>query len=178
MNYVRALEVFVKEGVKTIVGDFTSPKSDLEPTAFIVTHDGDIGVISIDPEFMNSEKSKDALANVIIPKALREHKAVCFGMAVASWFVSVTDSVMAAYPGVPEDEIAALIYRDYGGLEKCPWSFDAISILIISANSATSFLAQVHRHDDGTASLGDWKETSTVEGRFVDPVRSILTSYN
>lgn len=87
MSLLDELELVVKAGVEANRREMDI-EGDWEPIAFLATETYDLGIFPMG-NLVDSQRSKEYLAEELLPKAIREFKATTMVMLLSAWSVHI-----------------------------------------------------------------------------------------
>lgn len=148
---------------------FTKPDDDWTPAAFLQDDDGNVsGPIGL-AEFMESQHSKDMLAETALPLVIRMFAARSIVMVLSIWSARI-----------PKEEATEYLAGAYVAPSERPDREEKLMLIELKAEGVTRHsFAPIIRHEDAPPTLGEWEEIEGVDrfaGRFVDPLVAALKS--
>lgn len=141
---------------------FTEPDDDWEPMIFLKPGDESEGwpILPVGP-FMQSNATKNILAEAVIPSAVERFQATEVVMILSTW----------------TSENSSKMLHETGEYKPPSEQDDRKELLMLSEIKSTGAgrhaFAPIERHEDGPPTLGEWEELeqeADITGRFVEPV--------
>lgn len=142
---------------------FTDPGDDWAPFAFLQLRDEDAIPTLPLGMFMESAGSKDVLAEIILPEAIKQLKAVRVILLLSVWTSKMAGASLATGQIVQPSE--------------CIDREEKVCIMEITADGVQrQAAAPIIRLADAPPKLGEWEDwpTASAEGRFVTPLVGAL----
>jgi hypothetical protein len=148
-----AFAAFVREQTALIVSDFTTSEDDVLPIVLARTSERFI-IMPLDTTFFESYERKAHLVTTVLPDVLRKMKPNLFAFVYTAWKVTREKDAVEPEGGwkMPSDDP-----------ERC----EIVSMIVCAADREVNDYAPLMRHDDGTATLGDWSSLQEVPGATV-----------
>lgn len=147
-------------GLRDIAKSFTEPDDDFESIVVLETKDGNAAILPIG-FFMETETSKELLAEVVLPVAIRKMEVQRLVFVTSAWAVSKEVGEMDPRPSEDPDRYEIVIATEMtaDGVVDDRWAY-------------------IDRDPFGVAppQLGEFEQMPTAEhsGRFVDPLVAAL----
>lgn len=165
-----ARELDLYEHVAAVAGSmptqsFTKPDDDWAPMAFFETDEEESPAIMPLGDFMNSDASKDLLADFILPQVIKRMRAKKVVIVLSTWQVRLDKGVELGdlMPSQHPARTEALMLTEYTG-----------------KGIGRYATAEIIRHKSSPPTLGEWSsletEVASIEGRFVDSIVKALKS--
>lgn len=160
----------VRENFKTFVRRLgravTKPDNDWPPVLLVEDAEGRINTCPLPRQAVESAEEKDYLANVVLPRLVRELDGRRVGLALHCWHVSqLTDPYVDSY--IEEHESIA----EHPGRSEC------VTLLVLDEEHCEAWVAQVDRRPGRRPKLGPWSEMGLIpDGRFVGPLRQAVAN--
>lgn len=142
---------------------FTEPDDDWAPVVFMRNRDNEQANLLLS-EFMENDYSKDLLADVILPGAIRKFQAETVVMVISTW-VSETSSKAL-------NEKGAYVRPSQQADRQ-----ERLMIMELKREGVTrEAFAEIIRHESSPPTLGEWEDIEATEhgGRFVPRIVSAL----
>lgn len=135
---------------------FTKPDDDWAPVALIDTPRG-IGVVAIDSDYFADYESKRALAELVLPTLVREHKARKLALVTSAWMSFLADR--------PEARDA--MTRGKLRPSQDPERIEVVWIIVMDAEVKRAWSAPILRSRRKPPRLGPWTTHSDSADRVV-----------
>ena len=155
---------WVIKAVRAIEQDFDAPDDDFEAMIVMETKSEQLMIFPAG-QLMNSETTKDLMAEVVLPGLIRKHKVSRVVAVLSAWCVQVGkeyDSDSSPRPSEHPDRYEVLLVTEMTaqGVGSDYWAYINRDPFLIEPPSLGEFELQ--------------PETATHEGRFVDPIVAAL----
>lgn len=156
-----SLDVFA-EGIKRIVegigDDFTETDDDWMATLIIETDDGQRLAIGLSGDLFDGEFRKDILV-MTMKHTLAGMKAMRYALVLSAWGILGRE-------GGTEEEIRATHQEWRGRFQDHPERIEMVVLQIVDREQEFGMTAEIQRHEDKPPTLGEWKKSTGMSGRF------------
>ena len=138
---------------------FTKPDDDWVPIAFLMGPDGQ-ATFPI-AEFMDNDRTKDLLAEFILPQVIKKFRAHTLVMVMSAWQGRT----------IPK----GVDWQDRPRPSEDPERTEILMLIEYKAEGVTrQTVANIIRHEDSPPTLGEWDDwggaTLGSDGRFIGPI--------
>jgi hypothetical protein len=136
---------------------FTEPDDDWTPIVFLEDATGTWAMMPIE-EFMQNDRTKDMLVELIIPETIKRFEAKVVVMILSVWHSKIPKGVDWQDRPMPSED---------------PNRSEALVLTEYTAEGVKRYsMAEIIRHEDSPPTLGEWENTDATdyEGRFVQPI--------
>lgn len=156
--------------VEEIGKDFEHADDDWLPVAHLYGPDGPM-IMVIDPQWMQSEKTKNALLHEVLAPAIVRSGAKEAALVLAVWAIKLSKDNHN-----PEEFRKQVEEAQRVGISANKFRKEMVIVEVMNESDYRIWSADIVRHDDSPPTVGEWEEWegTKVAGRFAEPLQAAL----